>query len=70
MGETPARDPPGAVAHARADAAPLPADLEKLRLRFELELFESQDAGASLDPLLRRAEMQRPGSQREPDRET
>jgi hypothetical protein len=29
-------------------------DLERLRLRFELELQQSQNAGAALDPLLRR----------------
>jgi len=39
-----------------ADVEPAPGDLERLRLRFELELLGSQDAGASLDPLLRSAE--------------
>ena len=38
-----------------ANVEPAPGDLERLRLRFELELLESQDAGASLDPLLRSA---------------
>jgi hypothetical protein len=48
------RHRPGAEAdHAPAKAGPCPEDLEKLRLRFELELFESQNADASLDPLLR-----------------
>jgi hypothetical protein len=40
---------PAPAAHA---AAP---EWEKQRLRFELELLESQDAGAALDPLLRQA---------------
>ena len=41
-----------AVAAGRAPL--LPHDLEKLRLKFDLELLQSQNAGAGLDPLLRR----------------
>ena len=38
----------------RPRAAPSTDDLEKLRLQFELELLLAQNAGAALDPLLRR----------------
>ena len=57
-------DRPGAAADlARAKAKLLPEDQEKLRLRFELELFQSQNAGAALDPLLRPSRR----AHREPD---
>ena len=49
------RGRPGAQADDGANAEPSPEDCEKLRLRFELELLGSQNAGASLDPLLRRS---------------
>jgi hypothetical protein len=45
------------VGEAEATASASPSsdpDLERLRLKFELELLRSQDAGAALDPLLRR----------------
>ena len=48
------RERPGAQAEDGANVEPSPEDCEKLRLRFELELLGSQNAGASLDPLLRR----------------
>ena len=48
-----ARDELAPWAQPAPCAPPLPEDLEKLRLRFELELLQSQNAGASLDPLLR-----------------
>jgi hypothetical protein len=50
-------DPDRSLAEADqspASADPRPEDWERLRLRFELELFGSQHAGAALDPLLRR----------------
>jgi len=56
MTETAERDGSPAKDEDHASSEPLPEDCEKLRLRFELELFGSQDAGASLDPLLRRGE--------------
>ena len=49
------RGRPGAQAEDGANVEPSPEDWEKLRLRFELELLGSQNAGASLDPLLRRS---------------
>ena len=48
-------EPPGAHGEDGGNVEPSPADCEKLRLRFELELLGSQNAGASLDPLLRRS---------------
>jgi len=41
-------------AEAGTDPAPPSADYEKLRLRFEQELYDAQGAGAALDPLLKR----------------
>jgi len=55
----------------RADAEP--EALESHRLRFELELMASQDAGAALDALVRAAEINarrqaRPGEKASPAR--
>jgi hypothetical protein len=47
------RDAPVQDERSRGRPERLPEHHEKLRLRFELELSASQDAGASLDPLLR-----------------
>ena len=61
MGDTAERERLAAKDHG-PESDPGPEKWEKLRLRFELELLESQNAGASLDPLLRRPRRQeRPG---------
>jgi hypothetical protein len=45
----------GEAAEPTAGQESVPDDAERQRLRFELELLDSQNAGAGLDPLLRRA---------------
>jgi hypothetical protein len=53
MAQKAERDRARPKGNGAADRTPAPDELEKERLRFELELLQSQDAGASLDPLLR-----------------